>query len=277
MALSVVDLYRKVLPRTNCGDCGFSTCLAFASMVVSEKLPLSDCPHLSAEVIRRYQPEIDAQHAAGKWVKKDPAEEALKWARQRASSMRLEDLPSRIGGELKEDERGSFLQIGYLDRILRIRADGIFAVDGSALDRWEQTFIYNHLAQGGRLLPSGVWKSFEELPNTISKIKTMRSNVEAPICRCFAGRVEKVAAVARSVGGKDVAEAFPEAEAAALFTVFPRVPVLLLFWDEEPAEGIEARAKLLFDETVTAHLDIESILFLSEHLRRRMCAQTGVE
>ena len=36
MALSVVDLYAKVLPRTNCRDCGFPTCIAFAGMVVSE-------------------------------------------------------------------------------------------------------------------------------------------------------------------------------------------------------------------------------------------------
>lgn len=36
MALSVVDLYARVLPRTNCGDCGFPTCLAFAGMVVSK-------------------------------------------------------------------------------------------------------------------------------------------------------------------------------------------------------------------------------------------------
>ena len=36
MALSVVDLYRDVLPRTNCGDCGFSTCLAFAMALASE-------------------------------------------------------------------------------------------------------------------------------------------------------------------------------------------------------------------------------------------------
>jgi len=42
MSLSVVDLYKKVLPKSNCKECGFGTCLAFASMVVSEKHPLSD-------------------------------------------------------------------------------------------------------------------------------------------------------------------------------------------------------------------------------------------
>jgi hypothetical protein len=44
---------------------------------------------------------------------------------------------------------------------------------------------------------------------------------------------------------------------------------MLLFWDAE--EGFDARAKLLFDETVTEHLDIESILFLSERLREMLC------
>ncbi|MDY0222274.1 MAG: DUF3786 domain-containing protein [Desulfobacterium sp.] len=48
MALSVVGLYRDVLPKTNCRDCGFSTCLAFAGMVVSEKHPLKNCPHLES-------------------------------------------------------------------------------------------------------------------------------------------------------------------------------------------------------------------------------------
>jgi hypothetical protein len=185
--------------------------------------------------------------------------------------MRLEDLPDRVGGELKEDGRGPFLEIGYFERTLRIRPDGIFTSDGAELDRWEKTFVYNHLAQGGSTRPSGAWKSFEELPNTISKVKTMRSNVEAPLCQCFAGRVADLAAAGSNAGGRDVSDAFSEADTAVLFAAFPRVPVLLLFWDEEPAEGIEARAKLLFDKTVTAHIDIESILFLSEHLRRRLC------
>ena len=271
MALSVVDLYQKVLPRTNCGDCGFPTCLAFASMVVSEKLALAGCPHLSAETVARHQPELDAQHAAGKWVKKDPAAEALQWARQRAASLRIEDLPERIGGTLDADDLGEFLLLPYFEGAIRIRPDGIHSTDGTEIDRWEQTFVYNHLAQGGSAEPTGTWKSFEELPNTISKIKTMRGNVEAPLCRCFAGRAGEIAGAARSAGGRDVSAEFTEADAAVLFFAFPRLPVLLLFWDEEPAEGIDARAKLLFDETVTAHLDIESILFLSEHLRRRLC------
>jgi hypothetical protein len=40
------------------------------------------------------------------------------------------------------------------------------------------------------------------------------------------------------------------------------VPVMLMFWGAEAEDGFEAEAKLLFDETITDHLDIESIMFL---------------
>lgn len=40
MALSVVDIYRNMLPKTNCGDCGSPTCFAFAGKVVSKTISL---------------------------------------------------------------------------------------------------------------------------------------------------------------------------------------------------------------------------------------------
>lgn len=46
--LSGLDIY-KLLPRTNCGDCGFSTCMAFAMQVAAKKVALEQCPHASAE------------------------------------------------------------------------------------------------------------------------------------------------------------------------------------------------------------------------------------
>ncbi len=42
--LTGLDIY-KLLPRTNCGDCGFSTCMAFAMQVAAKKVALDQCPH----------------------------------------------------------------------------------------------------------------------------------------------------------------------------------------------------------------------------------------
>ena len=48
MALSGIQIY-KMLPRTNCRDCGFPTCLAFAMKLAAKQIELSACPHVSEE------------------------------------------------------------------------------------------------------------------------------------------------------------------------------------------------------------------------------------
>ncbi len=46
MALSGLEIY-KHLPKTNCRDCGFPTCLAFAMQLAAKKVSLDKCPHVS--------------------------------------------------------------------------------------------------------------------------------------------------------------------------------------------------------------------------------------
>ena len=48
MALTGMQIY-KSLPRTNCKDCGFPTCMAFAMQVAAKQKELTACPHISDE------------------------------------------------------------------------------------------------------------------------------------------------------------------------------------------------------------------------------------
>jgi acetyl-CoA decarbonylase/synthase complex subunit gamma len=48
MALSGIQIY-KLLPQTNCKDCGFPTCLAFAMKLAAKQAELDKCPHVSEE------------------------------------------------------------------------------------------------------------------------------------------------------------------------------------------------------------------------------------
>jgi acetyl-CoA decarbonylase/synthase complex subunit gamma len=48
MALSGLQIY-KLLPKTNCKDCGFPTCLAFAMKLAAKQVELGACPHVSDE------------------------------------------------------------------------------------------------------------------------------------------------------------------------------------------------------------------------------------
>jgi len=48
--LSGIEIYKQ-LPRTNCGDCGVPTCMAFAMQVAGQKAALDVCPHVSQEAM----------------------------------------------------------------------------------------------------------------------------------------------------------------------------------------------------------------------------------
>lgn len=48
MALSGLEIF-KLLPKTNCGDCGRPTCLAFAMALAQKKASLEECPHVGEE------------------------------------------------------------------------------------------------------------------------------------------------------------------------------------------------------------------------------------
>jgi acetyl-CoA decarbonylase/synthase complex subunit gamma len=48
MALTGIQIY-KFLPKTNCKECGFPTCLAFAMKLASKAVDLSLCPYVSEE------------------------------------------------------------------------------------------------------------------------------------------------------------------------------------------------------------------------------------
>ena len=48
MALTGIQIF-KLLPKTNCKECGVPTCLAFAMNLASGKAELASCPYVSDE------------------------------------------------------------------------------------------------------------------------------------------------------------------------------------------------------------------------------------
>ncbi|MDD9304133.1 MAG: DUF3786 domain-containing protein [Desulfobacter sp.] len=270
MALSVVDLYAKVLPKTNCKDCGYPTCIAFAGMVVSEKLPLKNCPHIDPDILIPAQAELEEQYKQGKWLKKDMAQEALVLARKKAASMALEDVADRIGGILDPGNGpGPFkgqphIILPYFNSRLCVSKEKVVKKSGDALSRNEQTFVYIHLAAGGSSSPTGKMKSFKEFPNTVSKMVSMNDRVETPLKQKFANQKRLLEKACLAIGGTDVKDRYDAADLAFQFRIFPKVYVTLLFWDK--TQGFEPEAKLMFDQTILDHMDIEAIMFMSEHL-----------
>lgn len=51
MAISGLDIY-KLLPKTNCKECGFATCLAFAMQLAKKAVSIDKCPYIGQEAKR---------------------------------------------------------------------------------------------------------------------------------------------------------------------------------------------------------------------------------
>ena len=48
MPLTGIEIF-KMLPKTNCGECGVPTCLAFAMSLATGKAELTACKYVSEE------------------------------------------------------------------------------------------------------------------------------------------------------------------------------------------------------------------------------------
>jgi hypothetical protein len=240
-------------------------------MVVSEKHPLKNCPHIDTVIVEKCNIELNEQYKQGKWLKRDMANDALAWAKERAASMAIKDLPGRIGGEIETTGGETVLRLPYFNSAVVISKNSISQEGGSGLSRWEQVFLYNHMAQGGSRMPTGRWKALVDFPNTVSKMKSMVDKVEMPLIEAFKGKREALKTAAEKIGGKEELKNQHGADMSLYFRPLPKVPVLLMFTDEDKEDEFPGSVKLLFDETIITHLDIESILFLSERLKQMLC------
>lgn len=54
MGLTGIEIYKK-LPKTNCGECGVPTCLAFAMKLATGQAELASCPYVSEEVKAEFE------------------------------------------------------------------------------------------------------------------------------------------------------------------------------------------------------------------------------
>ena len=69
MSFGPIDVYKQ-LPRTNCGECGHPSCLAFAIQVVGVGYDLANCPHLDPRAREELGAIVTAQREKGVLLKR---------------------------------------------------------------------------------------------------------------------------------------------------------------------------------------------------------------
>jgi len=259
----------KTLPRTNCGECGQATCLAFATRVIKEGEELGLCPYLT-QAAQALAGEIASQQAAGLGRRRESIAIALEALQEKVAPLDFAPLAEGLGARYGEEDGRPFFTLTYFGHTLQVFKDRVCYPEGVEANPWDAILLYNYLASRGGVEPTGTWITYQSLPNSVSKTKTLK-RLEGELAEHFAGRQSQLAAAASSLGGEP-AKVAEDADLQLIFTPLPKVPVLLQFWDADPEEDFPAQVRFLFDGNVSDYLDLESLLFLVEQLADRLMA-----
>ena len=265
--LQILELL-KMLPRTNCRDCGLPTCMAFATHVLREGKDPVACPHWRPEDLAYVQQRLAEQGSDTAYP--DHLFSARDFVRQKIAAYNLADLAPDLGAELVAGAEPLTLKIKLLGRECLVNKEKVVGPkDNLEQDLWEHVLLYNYVAEAGSRPLTGKWVPMESLPGSLAKRKAFVSGCEEKLAAHFAG---KGMALHRALCQLEAE--FPDlpgnADVAACFKPLPKIPFQLLFWDGDPEDGFPAQVKVLFDETVLSYLDIESLVFLGEKTAERL-------
>jgi hypothetical protein len=266
MAITVMEVLKN-LPRTNCGECGQATCLAFATKVIKEGEDLHKCPYLS--VAAEVEEAVRAQQEAGVGRRRESLAISLEVMQAKVAPLDFAALAPGLGATYGEEGGRPYLSLPYFGYCLQVFKDELRYPPGALADPWDAILLYNYIASQGDEPVAGRWIAYNSLPNSVSKAKTL-ARLEQKLADHFAGQAAELKERVSQLGGEMVAVGGEDADVQAAFLPLPRVPLLLLFWDAEAEEGFAAQASFLFDASISTYLDLESMLFLVEHLMERL-------
>jgi len=266
MAITVMEVLKN-LPRTNCGDCGQATCLAFATQVIKEGEDLSKCPHLTGPGAAMGE-AVRAQQETGVGRRRESLAISLEVLQDKVAPLDFAALAPGLGATYGEEAGRPYLDLVYFGHRLQVFKDELRYPPDAPADPWDAILLYNYIASQGQEPVTGRWIAYQSLPNSVSKAKTL-ARLEQKLADHCAGRAAALKAQVEQLGGQPVALG-EGADVQAVFWPLPRAPLLLSFWDAEAAEGFAPQARVRFDASIGSYLDLESILFLVEHLLERL-------
>ncbi len=259
-------------PRTNCGECGYAACLAFAAAVTKGgespgKCPYIDLSLLGEEFDTRERGKDGLQGVANLLDEKDLA--LVAHLKEKTSAINFSAAAESLGCRWSGSERDT-LCFRFLGQDVELSHGGILINGKEPGDPRDQILLYNYIHFGsGCSEPKQEWVGMESLPNSISKIRTLRVYCEERLAAHFAGRAALLKESAPALDAVLQEDPEQSCTAAFLVSVLPRLPMFVLFWDEEKEDGFPAKVKVLFDKDVLHFLDIESLVFASERMAER--------
>jgi len=178
-------------------------------------------------------------------------------------------IASRSGTEYSFFERSFTVPFLGEDHTVSYPEGVVKRADGSPAGGMEAILILHYLVHADGLANSGEWVAYRDLPGARYHEPAFKAEVEGPLSRGLAGRLESLRTWAR-----EEARALDlPGDVAAAWEILPRVPLLIIF--NEADEEFPASARVLFDITAPNYLPTEDLSALAELAVSRLLEDLG--
>ncbi|MCS7149387.1 MAG: DUF3786 domain-containing protein [Caldimicrobium sp.] len=267
---SYLDLL-KLLPKTNCRECGEESCLLFALKVFSRSISPDRCPYLKTSV-------LPAELSASK-ITFDQTFENLKYLREKFRN--LENFLERaenLGCQMREE--GNSLLLSYLDIKIEIAlGEGGKPLEirdwaKAPLDPRDEILLCNYFLFNGKDSLSLNFVGLESFPHSISKVKTLKAYGEDPLAELMSSCSPALEEILRNFIITDYVKL--TSGTSFIVWVLPRVPLKITFWEGDLEEGLSPSCKILYDQVALSYLDLECLVFCAERLVEKLKAKVSI-
>lgn len=247
----------KVLPQTNCRDCGEATCLAFASAVIGKRKQLSLCPHLDSVVIDRLSGMVTIQMSV-----EEKQEERFGALKRRVRDVDLETRAAALGGRYY---RGR-LTISCLGKEFSVDSQGKI-VSQCHTHFWFAIPFLTYILTGRGKEVTGEWISFRNMKDGFNWAPFFDEQCPQKLKRLADSHGELFGDLI-SVFGATTEEPYQGSDISVVLHPFPKVPMMVCYW--KPDDDLQSDLKVFFDRTADQNLGTEAVFGLGTGIVRML-------
>lgn len=250
----------QLLDNSNCGQCGETTCMAFAAAVFRGQRSLAECPRVDPGVIPSTEDEekpIDPVEASEREMA-----QRMQELQSGVASLDLAAAAERLGGTYA----GNRLHLDVLGMDVAVDREGGLHT-AIHTNYWVAVPVLDYVLNASGARPNGQWKPLRELSQGISWQGLFGQRCEKPLKQVADTCPELFRDLLESFGGTRP-ENGAEADIAAVLYVLPLVPIMIAYW--YPEEGLDSHLSVLFDASAERNLSMGSIFALGTGLGRML-------
>ena len=243
----------KRLDKSNCRECGYATCLAFASAVFKGQRPLSECPRLGKDVIEQFGSEPQDNNT----IEPNP-DEPLEDLKRLLTTIDLAKAAEKVGAVFSNGR----LTLKVCGKDFSVDREGNFYSE-IHIHSWIAGPFLSYIIDGAGKPATGKWVSMRELKNGNDWYRFFVHKCEKPLKRVADTYTDLFEDMLHIFSGKKVADHY-ESDVSLVLHPLPKLPILICYW--KPEEGLESSLNIFFDSTAADNLSVQYLYSLGTGL-----------